>query len=136
MALGIYLALAANLVSRVFIPATSFTLSWTHCIEKIRWEENYVVVPDTANPARAREVALKARIKGTGAGMEPPEGARLIHGWYAYVPDAVSAQPLPRIRSEFTTDYEWCARGQWQSMGKLLASDHGVTLMTPCLGKP
>jgi hypothetical protein len=136
MILGVCLALAAHLSSQTFVPATTFTLAWTHSIEKIRWEEDYAVVPDTEHPTQARLIALKARIKGSGAGMEPPEEAKLVAGWYEYVPQARSAQTLYLTRSEFTGDYEWCVHGQCRGMAELLPSDKGITLLTPCIQQP
>jgi hypothetical protein len=136
MTLGVCLALAAHLSSQVFVPATTFTLAWTHSIEKIRWEEDYAVVPDADHPNQARLIALKARIKGSGAGMEPPEDAKLVAGWYEFVPQELSAQKLFLTRSEFTCDYDWCVHGQCQGMGNLLPSDRGVTLLTPCMQQP
>ena len=61
------------------LAASLFTLSWTHSVEKIRWEEDWRVTP-------AGLQIVEARVKGSGAGMEPPEGARLEHGWWTYAP--------------------------------------------------
>lgn len=132
MTLGVCLALAAQLSTTVFVPATTFTLAWTHSIEKIRWEEDYAVQADPASPHQARLVARKARIKGSGAGMEPPEGAQFVNGWYEYVPGARSDQSLLLTRSEFTPDFDWCVQGHCQTMGQLLPSDNGITVLTPC----
>ncbi|MFN6961532.1 MAG: DUF1850 domain-containing protein, partial [Rhodocyclaceae bacterium] len=63
------------------------TLSWTHSIEKILWEEDWRREGD-----RLRLVA--ARVRGTGAGMEPPAGAVLKDGVWHYAP---ALPPLPRV---------------------------------------
>ncbi|MDP3514392.1 MAG: DUF1850 domain-containing protein, partial [Sulfuritalea sp.] len=51
---------------------------WMHSIEKIRWEEDWRIEGRTL-------VIAEARIRGSGAGMEPPAGAvlRLTHSPYA-----------------------------------------------------
>ena len=65
---------AGTLVATLAV--NNFTLAWTHSIEKVRWEEDW----------RAENGALVidlARIRGTGAGMEPPENAVLKDGvWH------------------------------------------------------
>jgi hypothetical protein len=53
----------------------AFTLVWTHSIEKVDWQEDWRITPD-------RLVLEQARVKGTGAGMEPPPDARRIDGWF------------------------------------------------------
>ena len=61
------LCLAAGAASAV-LALNGFTLAWTHSIEKIHWEEDWRV------EGRAL-VITEARIRGFGAGMEPPAGA-------------------------------------------------------------
>lgn len=153
--LGICLTLAAGsqpdepAAAPVFVPAQRFTLAWTHSIEKVRWEEDYAVLAATAQHPQPRLQALEARIHGSGAGMEPPEDARLINGQYHYQPPTWPAVPLRLTRSEFTPDYTLClphlvlAGGaaqssqlsqplQCQPLGQWLASDGGVTWLMPC----
>lgn len=61
------------------IAAASFVLSWTHSVEKIPWQEYWNVTHEGL-------VLAEARIKGSGAGMDPPEDAVLEDGWYRYHP--------------------------------------------------
>lgn len=68
--------------------AESLTLSWQHSIEKILWEEDWKLVGQSL-------VIEAARVRGTGAGMEPPAGAQLREGAWHYVP---TLPPLPSIR--------------------------------------
>ena len=56
-----------------------FTLSWTHSVEKIEWQENWRINNSNLE-------IVEARIKGSGAGMDPPENAVLKNGWYVYKP--------------------------------------------------
>ena len=66
------ICLAAGLLSAT-LATNSFTLTWIHSIEKIRWEEDWHVDSGAL-------VIDEARIRGTGAGMEPPENAVLKDG--------------------------------------------------------
>lgn len=133
--LGICLSLAAlHGGAVVFVPAEHFTLAWTHSIEKLRWEEDYRV--HQGSPGELRLEAGEARIQGSAAGMEPPEDARWRDGWFVYQPATRSPQALRLTRSAFTADYDLCIDGHCRSLGRLLPSDGGVTLLRPCTGTP
>jgi len=69
------------------LAATAFTLSWAHSVEKTRWEEDWRLTP-------AGLEVVEARIKGSGAGMEPPAGSVLKDGWWVYRP---KVPPLPAL---------------------------------------
>lgn len=136
--LGVCLALEAVLRSGVphppgvFVPVHRFTLAWTHSIEKTRWEEDYEVVPGPGGIALLRP--MQARIRGSGAGMEPPPDAVLHDGWYEYQPGTPPLHRLLLTRSGYTADYDWCRRGACRKLGALLPSDGGVTRLWPCRG--
>lgn len=109
------ICIAAAAFSAV-LPLRQFTLAWNHSIEKIRWEEDYIVV---AGRLRLTE----ARIRGSGAGMEPPDGAVLRDGIWHYMPNLPD---LPRIsvrRSGFVADYEWCTDGDCKPMSAIVGSE-------------
>ncbi|HMN21693.1 MAG TPA: DUF1850 domain-containing protein [Ottowia sp.] len=113
-----------------FVAASRFTLAWTHSIEKTRWEEDYRVRRDAAGrPGLQLE---RARIRGSGAGMEPPADAVLRDGWYEYRPAERHAGVLRLTRSIYTADYDWCVAEVCVPLGHLLPSDGGVTLLWPC----
>jgi hypothetical protein len=57
----------------------AFTLSWTHSVERIRWEEDWRVTP-------AGLVVTAARVQGSGAGMDPPADSRFDGVWWHYNP--------------------------------------------------
>lgn len=121
------LCLAAGaLVTTLAVDA--FTLAWTHSIEKIRWEEDWRL-------AGGRLELVEARIRGSGAGMEPPAGAVLRQGWYEYVPHAQPRGALRLSRAPYVADYEWCDSGDCRPLGDWLASDGGVTLLWACQGR-
>jgi hypothetical protein len=95
--------LAAGKVTAFAVAA--FSLSWTHSVEKTRWEEDWRIAGD-------RLEIVEARIKGSGAGMEPPDGAVLKDGWWVYAPDLPPQQELLLAASGATA-------GGWQlCMGK------------------
>ncbi len=134
---GLCLALAAQTAAypppdsaaQAFIPGRDFTLAWTHSIEKIRWEEDYSVQSHNTKPTLRLD---RARVRGSGAGMEPPEDARLVKGWYVYSPTTPLPPALRLTRSPYTSDYTLCADGQCQPMSHWLASDGNTTLMWAC----
>lgn len=128
------LCLATALAS-TFVPGQQFTLAWVHSIEKVRWEEDYrvEVLPD------ARLVATEARVRGSAAGMEPPPGAVLRKGWFAYQPQDRYPKELRLSRSEFVPDYELCTgpgATACRPMGHWLPSDGGITTVRACTGRP
>ncbi|PKO26755.1 MAG: DUF1850 domain-containing protein [Betaproteobacteria bacterium HGW-Betaproteobacteria-9] len=130
--LGVCLALVASTAPPVFVPVHRFTLAWTHSIEKVRWEEDYAVAPGATPGAAPVLRALAARVRGSAAGMEPPDDAVLRNGWYEYTPRMWSPQGLRLTRSSYTADYAWCVDGHCVPLGQWLPSDGGVTLLTPC----
>lgn len=62
-----------------------FTLGWTHSVERSAWQENWQV---TSQGLRLTE----ARVRGSGAGMEPGEGAVLSGGWWVWHPGLAAPQ--------------------------------------------
>lgn len=84
------------------LPLTAFTLAWTHSIEKTRWEEDWRLV---GTQLELRE----ARIHGSGAGMEPPPGARLDGGVWRYVPAHPMHERLRLTHSPHAAGYELCS---------------------------
>lgn len=84
----------------VHLGVSALTLAWTHSVEKIRWEEDYRATP-------AGIVLLQDRVKGGGAGMEPPPDAKFDGIWWRY---NAHLAPLPQVvlrRSGMTV-------GDWQ----------------------
>jgi hypothetical protein len=120
---GICLAAGAL---HAFVAASGFTLAWTHSIEKIRWEEDYRVEGATLR-------LTEARIRGTGAGMEPPPGSVLRAGVWHYRPAIPSLPRLLLARSTYTRDYELCVPGaRCKSLGAWIPVSAGTTTVTPC----
>jgi hypothetical protein len=98
------LCLATGVVAAT-LAVESFTLAWTHSIEKIRWEEDWRI----AGPSL---VLAEARIRGSGAGMEPPPEAVFEAGAWHYHP-ALPPQPVLRLtHSPYAAGYELCDAGR------------------------
>jgi hypothetical protein len=96
------ICLAAGVLA-VTLPLSAFTLAWTHSIEKIRWEEDYRIVGK-------RLVLDEARIRGSGAGMEPPADARLDqNGVWHYRPKLAPLERLRLSHSPYAGNYESCS---------------------------
>jgi hypothetical protein len=89
----------------VALALESFTLAWTHSIEKIRWEEDWRV-------AGGRLVLVEARVRGSGAGMEPPAGSVLRDGVWHYDPHVAPLAVLRLTHSSYAPGYEICAEGR------------------------
>jgi len=81
------------------LAVTAFTLSWTHSVEKVRWEEDWRITP-------AGLVIEEARVKGSAAGMEPPDGAVLKDGWWTYRP-RLAPQPKVLLARSGATGEGW-----------------------------
>jgi hypothetical protein len=130
--MGLCLALQARPDKSVFIPATEATLAWTHSIEKIRWEEDLRVEPPVLVDGQPALRVVAARIRGSGSGMEPPDGAVLRDGWYHYMPTLPPRREVALVRSPYVPDFELCVGGGCRPMSHWLPGDGGVTLLSAC----
>ena len=108
------LCLAAAAMT-VVLPGQSFTLSWTHSIEKILWEEDYQIV------GHKLEV-VEARVRGDGAGMEPPPDAVFKDGVYHYKPKIAPLPSFLMARSPYTKDYTLCWNNKCHPMAEVMGS--------------
>ncbi len=103
------------------------TLRWTHSIQKTLWEEDYRVV------GRAL-IVDSARIRGTGAGMEVPDGAAFHDGAWHYRP-ALPPLPVVHLRhSPYVAPYTLCAAGVCRSAPEWLPGlpDDAILSLQPC----
>ena len=91
----------------------SFTLAWMHSVEKIRWEEEWRIEGHTLH-------VIRAHIRGSGAGMEPPSDAIFRDGVWTYTPHVSSQKNLTLIHSPFTKEYELCFDAQCYPLSQLL----------------
>lgn len=109
------------------LAADAFTLSWRHSVEQVTWQEDWRIVDGLL-------VVEAARVQGSGAGMEPPEGARLDGGWWHYRPSLAPQERLVLSRSGFTADYSICWNGICQPLADVvpLPAVPTVTVMQAC----
>jgi hypothetical protein len=91
---------------------SGFTLMWTHSIEKVLWEEDWRI-------EAAQLVLVEGRVRGSGAGMEPPEGSRLVDGVWHY-PGALRVDHLTLAHSPYTQGYTLCVEGRCRPLAELL----------------
>lgn len=92
--------------------ATAFTLAWTHSVEKTRWEEHWLVTSAGLD-------IVEARVKGSGAGVDPPAGAMLSAGWWVWRPRMPPRQSLTLAASGATGEgWTLCAEGRCATFGK------------------
>lgn len=115
------------------VPTAEFTLAWQHTIEKVRWEEDYRV--------SAEGLLLgEARVKGSGAGMEIPDGAELREGSWHYQRQLAPLQPLRLGRTPEAGDYQLCFNLRCHTMSDWLgppqASQPALELWSCELGSP
>lgn len=123
---AVALCLAAGSV-QVQLPVQQFTLRWQHSIEKIEWAEDYEVVGSWL-------LLSQARIRGSGAGMEPPDGSRLVDGVWRYRLADPWRREIVLARSEFVPDYELCIDGTCRRMSHWIPIAAGATTVRACGG--
>lgn len=96
----------------VTLAVTAFTLSWTHSVEKTEWRESWEITPAGLH-------LVEARVKGSGAGMEPPPDAWLIQGWWIYQPKLAPQRSIALAASGATgAGWTLCANGKCRELGK------------------
>lgn len=106
---------------------TVFTLAWTHSIEKVEWQEDWRVTPDGLE-------LVQARVKGTGAGMEPSPEARLVSGWFQWQPGRTPMQEVVLGNSGAAGEWRVCQDGACRTLSEIVGHPIGanVTKMTVC----
>lgn len=100
------------------------TLAWRHSVEKTMWEETWRATPDGL-------VLARARVEGTGAGMEPPPDARREGRFWAWTPRLPPQVHVTLRRSGAAGDWTICARGACREAAALAGGADPVFLK-PC----
>lgn len=113
------LAVGATLLT---LAAPAFTLSWTHSVERVDWQEEWRVEAEAL-------VLTRARVRGSGAGMEPGEGARLVDGWWDWPADL--RVPSLALAASGATGAGWrlCSGGACHIIG---AEATAPIVLAPC----
>jgi len=109
------------------LSVAAFMLSWTHSVEKIEWQEDWVIAP------QGLEV-VAARVKGSGAGMEPPPEARLVNGWFQWTPKPLFLHQVALGNSGVAGEWRLCTHGSCRTLSDILGHPVGanVTIMSIC----
>ncbi|HEY4079996.1 MAG TPA: DUF1850 domain-containing protein [Burkholderiaceae bacterium] len=115
----------ASAGQQIELQVHSFTLRWNHSIEKIEWDEDYEV-------AGSWLLLTQARIRGDGAGMEPPPDASFFNGVWHYRPADPWRRELWLARSPYVPDYELCLDGRCLPLEHWLPRGDGPTRVWPC----
>ena len=123
---GLSLCLASAGIVKV-LSVAAFTLVWTHSIEKTDWQEDWRVTREGLE-------LTQARVKGFGAGMEPPPEARLVNGWFQWRPER---GPMPEVvlgNSGAAGEWRLCHDGNCRTLSDILGHPVGanVTTMRAC----
>ncbi len=118
----ICLAAGALVVS---LGAGEVTLAWRHSVEKTLWEEVWREAPEGLR-------LVEARVQGSGAGMDPPEGARLSDGFWRWTPALPALREIVMRRSGATADWRVCIAGACRGMADYLPDDADPVTMRPC----
>jgi tetratricopeptide (TPR) repeat protein len=109
------------------LSVAAFMLAWTHSIEKIEWQEDWRVTP------QGLEI-VEARVKGSGAGMEPPPEALLKDGWFHWKPHLPVLPEVVLGNSGLAGEWRFCNDGKCQELSAILGRPVGtsVTTMSVC----
>jgi len=112
------LCLAAAGVTAV-LQVSVFTLVWTHSVEKVDWQEDWRI-----DGGALRLVA--ARVKGSGAGMEPPPEAHLVDGWWRWAPQVAALPELVLGNSGAAGEWRICTGGSCRALPDILGHPVGM----------
>lgn len=104
------------------------TLTWMHSVERTAWEEDYMVEGGMLH-------LQKARVKTSGAGMDPPSGALWSDEWWHYRPALRMAEVI-LANSQFAAGYTLCWEGTaCRPMDSFVPKGEPVKLAAaPCAG--
>jgi hypothetical protein len=112
---------SAGVVKSLSIAA--FTLVWTHSIEKTDWQEDWRVTPSGLQ-------LVQARVKGSGAGMEPSPEARLVGGWFQWQPARAAMPELVLGNSGVAGEWRLCSEGHCRTMSEIFGHPVGANATT------
>ncbi len=101
----------------------AFTLAWTHSVEKTEWQEDWRVT------SQGLEL-VEARVKGSGAGMEPPPDARLAEGWFRWKPQVPMLPEVVLGNSGLAGEWRICNGGKCRTLSDILGQPAGTNATT------
>jgi len=86
-----------------------YTLIWTHSVEKVEWQEDWIA-------KRGKLYLVEARVQGSGAGMEPGPKAVLKDGYWRWKPKLAPLERLILARSYYAASYRLCHEGNCEEL--------------------
>jgi hypothetical protein len=101
----------------------AFTLAWTHSVEKVEWQEDWRIA------AQGLEL-VQARVKGSGAGMEPPSEARLVDGWFQWNPARAAMPEVVLGNSGAAGEWRLCSEGGCRTLSEIFGHPVGANATT------
>lgn len=108
--------------SLLVLAAPDFTLDWQHSVEKTRWRESWRLSTDGLQ-------LTEAAVQGSGAGMEPGEGALLGDGWWVW-------QPMMAPQDRLVLATSGATGGNWHLCSAAICHDIAETgaavVLRPC----
>lgn len=105
------------------LAVAAFTLAWTHSIEKVEWQEDWRIT------AQGLEL-VQARVKGSGAGMEPPPEARLVNGWFQWNPARAAMPEVVLGNSGAAAEWRLCSNGNCHTLSDIFGHPIGANTTT------
>jgi hypothetical protein len=100
----------------VHLAVGGFTLAWTHTVERTEWRETWRIEAGGL-------VLEEARVKGSGAGIDPPSDARLEDGFYVWRPEAAAHPSIVLRRAPQAGDWRLCAASRCAPLGDWLGPE-------------
>ena len=107
------------------LQVTAFTLAWTHSVQKTEWQEDWQVLAGGLT-------LIEARIKSSGAGVDPPPDARLIDGWWRWRPAAASHSEVVLAHSGAAGDWRVCRNGACTPLHETIGAATDPVTMRAC----
>jgi hypothetical protein len=92
------------------LPIPDFTLRWTHSVEKIDWVEHWRITDQTLT-------LTLVKIKGSGAGMEPADDAKLENGWWVWSPNTTAPKLTLAASGATGAGWHFCTDTACQDLG-------------------
>lgn len=103
--------------SAMHLAGAEFELRWQHSVEKTVWRESWAI-------EEGRLVLTEAAVKGSGAGMEPGDGATLRDGWWVWTPAPMKLEKIVLAASGAT-------EGGWQLCSQDACHEFGAKAIAP-----
>jgi hypothetical protein len=104
------------------LPTPDFTLRWTHSVEKIDWVENWQITDQSLT-------LTHVAIKGSGAGMEPADDAKLENGWWVWSPNTTVPKLTLAASGATGSGWHFCTARHCQDLG---ATAGAPITLKPC----